>query len=116
VAAFFDRRGIVGQRAQVAGVRAPHRVRRLFEFVERERRFLLAELSSVKGLMPLLMRRRNQQRRTAEELFQIRAHLRRLSKLSPYFAVFVMPGGFALLPVLAWWLDRRRARRPPSSA
>jgi len=23
----------------------------------------------------------------------------------------LMPGGFAALPVLAWWLDRRRAQR-----
>jgi len=28
-----------------------------------------------------------------------------------------MPGGFAMLPVLAWWLDRRRQRNrvPPAA-
>ena len=85
-------------------------VRRAFELAERERKFLLAELSQIKGLMPILMRRRNKQRWTREELAEIRAHLRRISKLSPYLLMIVMPGGFAALPVLAWWLDRRRKR------
>jgi len=85
-------------------------VRRAFELAERERRFLLAEMSEVSGLMPILMRRRNKQNWTPEELAEIRAHLKRLSKLSPYLVVMVMPGGFAALPVLAWWLDRRRNR------
>ena len=39
------------------------------------------------------------------------ALLRRLSRMSPYIAVIVLPGGFAMLPALAWWLDRRRVRR-----
>lgn len=61
--------------------------------------------------MPILMRRRNQQQWTAAELDEIRAQLRRIAKLSPYLVVIVMPGGFAALPLLAWWLDRRRLRR-----
>ena len=86
-------------------------VRRAFELAERERKYLLSEMSQVKGLMPVLMRRRNKQKWTQEELAQIRAHLRRLSRISPYLVIIVMPGGFAILPVLAWWLDRRRNRR-----
>ena len=85
-------------------------VRRAFELAERERKFLLAEMSQVRGLMPILMRRRNKQRWTPEELAEIRAHLKRISELSPYLVILVMPGGFAALPVLAWWLDRRRNR------
>jgi hypothetical protein len=85
-------------------------VRRAFELAERERKFLLAEMSQVRGLMPILMRRRNKQKWTPEELAEIRAHLKRLSDLSPYLVIIVMPGGFAALPVLAWWLDRRRNR------
>ena len=85
-------------------------VRRAFELAERERKFLLSELSQVRGLMPILMRRRNKQQWTPEELAEIRDHLRRISKLSPYLVIIVMPGGFAALPVLAWWLDRRRNR------
>ena len=92
-------------------MRAPAPVRFAFELAERERKRLLAEMSQVRGLMPILMRRRNKQQWTPEELAEIRAHLRRISKLSPYLVVMVMPGGFAVLPVLAWWLDRRRLRR-----
>jgi len=86
-------------------------VRRAFELAERERKFLVAELSQVSGLMPILMKRRNKQQWTSTELAEIRAHLRRIAKLSPYLVVIVLPGGFAALPVLAWWLDRRRLRR-----
>jgi len=38
--------------------------------------------------------------------------MRRLQRMSPYIAVMVLPGGFAMLPALAWWLDRRRGQRP----
>ena len=85
-------------------------IKRAFELAERERKFLLAEMMQVSGLMPILMRRRNKQKWTPEELEQIRAHLKRISQLSPYLVIIVMPGGFAVLPVLAWWLDRRRTR------
>ena len=92
-------------------LRPPAPVLRAFELAERERKFVLSELVQVKGLMPVLMKRRNKQRWTTEDLAEIRSHLRRISKLSPYLVVIVMPGGFAMLPVLAWWLDRRRNRR-----
>ena len=93
-------------------VRAPRPIRRALELAERERRYLLAEMGQVKGLMPVLMKRRNKQKWTPEDLREIRAQVRRISKLSPYLVVIVMPGGFAVPPVLAWWLDRRRNRRP----
>lgn len=92
-------------------MRAPAPILRAFELAERERRFLLSELVQVKGLMPVLMKRRNRQRWSPEDLEEIRAQMRRLSQLSPYLVILVMPGGFAVLPVLAWWLDRRRNRR-----
>ena len=91
-------------------------VRRAFELAERERKFLLAEMSQVRGLMPILMRRRNKQQWSPQELDEIRAHLIRISKLSPYLVIIVMPGGFAALPVLAWWLDRRRNRNRGGAA
>ena len=90
-------------------------IRRAFELAERERKFLLSEMTQVSGLMPILMRRRNRQQWTPEELAEIRAHLRRISQLSPYLVIIVMPGGFAVLPVLAWWLDRRRTRNRPAT-
>jgi hypothetical protein len=92
-------------------MRAPRPLRRVLELAERERRYLLSEMVQVKGLMPVLMKRRNKQKWTREDMAEIRAQLRRLRKLSPYLVVIVMPGGLAMLPVLAWWLDRRRGRR-----
>ena len=92
-------------------LRPPLPIRRAFELAERERKFLLAEMVQVKGLMPVLMKRRNKQAWSPEDLAEIRLQVRRLTKLSPYLVVIVMPGGFAMLPVLAWWLDRRRQRR-----
>lgn len=91
-------------------------VRRAFELAERERKFLLAEMSQIKGLMPVLMKRRNKQKWSDEDIAHIRAQLRRVTRLSPYLVVIVMPGGFVVLPVLAWWLDRRRARRTVNAA
>ena len=89
---------------------------RFYESMDRERRNMLAEIMGVRGLMPLLMKPRNRQKWTAQEKSELREHLRHLSKVSPYIAVVMLPGGFALLPVLAWWLDRRRARRAPTVA
>jgi len=92
-------------------LRAPAPVLRAFELAERERKFILSELVQVKGLMQVLMKRRNKQHWSPEDIGEIRAHIQRLSKLSPYLVIIVMPGGFAMLPILAWWLDRRRNRR-----
>ncbi|KPK07309.1 MAG: hypothetical protein AMJ64_06990 [Betaproteobacteria bacterium SG8_39] len=79
-------------------------------FVARERRYLRSEMAQVRGLMPLLMKRRNRLPWTLAERAELRGHLKRLSVISPYLMCFVMPGGLALLPALAWWLDRRRPR------
>jgi hypothetical protein len=78
---------------------------------ERERKRLLAEAVQIKGLMPLLMKRRNGQRWTREDRAELRVHFRRLSELSPYLVVVVLPGAPLTLPLLAWWLDRRRQNR-----
>lgn len=81
------------------------------ELAARERRRLLTEIQSVRGLMPLLMKPRNQQRWTRAERAVIAQHLKRVSLLSPYLVLLVMPGGFLAWPLLAWWMDRRRAPR-----
>ncbi len=83
----------------------------LRDLQERERKRLLAEAVQIKGLMPLLMKHRNGQRWTKEEKAELRSQLRRLAELSPYLVVVVLPGAPLTLPVLAWWLDRRRLRR-----
>ena len=78
--------------------RAASAIRRVFEFARRERKFVLNELAQVKGLMPLLMKRRNRVKWTPEDLAEIRAHVSRLRWLSPYLAALLLPGGFFALP------------------
>lgn len=68
-------------------------------------------MRAMSGLMPLLMKQRNGYRWTREDKREIKAQLRNLALISPYLTLAVMPGGFFVLPVLAWWLDRRRQKR-----
>ena len=78
----------------------------MIELVERLREFV-----QVRGLMPLLMKRRNGGNWTSSERTALQQQLRALAHLSPYLVVLVMPGSFMVLPMLAWWLDRRRNQR-----
>lgn len=84
---------------------------RVWALQNRERLRLSSEMSHVRGLMPLLMKQRNGYRWSDADRKKIRMQLRRLASLSPYLVLFVSPGGFLALPVLAWWLDRRRIKR-----
>jgi hypothetical protein len=77
----------------------------------RHKRHILSEFAQVKGLMPLLMKPRNEQHWTSQDKHELLLHLNRLSRISVYVAVLVMPGGFILMPAMAWWLDRRRGQR-----
>jgi hypothetical protein len=73
---------------------------------------ILMEVLSVKGLMQLLMKTRNTDKKwTRGEQKEIKVHLRNISKIIPLIALFSFPGGSILLPVLAEALDRRRTRR-----
>ena len=85
-------------------------VKALRDLSVREKQHLIGEIMQVRGLMPLLMKPRNKQQWSASDKAQLAQHLRRLSRISPYLVVLVMPGGFFMLPALAWWLDRRRNR------
>lgn len=84
---------------------------RLLAAQQRERDLVLAEFVKVRGLMPLLMKHRNGGVWTRAERAELQEQLRALAHLSPYLVLLALPGSFALLPVLAWWLDRRRHRR-----
>jgi hypothetical protein len=88
-----------------------------YAVMDRERLNMQREFASVQGLMPLLMKPRNRQKWSREDKRELAQHMRRMAQLSPYIAVIVLPGGLVMLPVLAWWLDRRRGRsaRPQAS-
>jgi hypothetical protein len=78
----------------------------------RQRELILPQVLAVQGLMHLLMKPRNTGRIwTLDERRQIRRHLWTLVRFVPVFAVFLLPGGLLLLPVLAEVLDRRQAPR-----
>src|SRR5262249_42482190 len=79
--------------------------------LQRERDRIRAEILGIHGLMPLLMKQRNGLSWTAEDRTQLSHHLRQLTDLSPYLVVFLAPGSFVLVPLVAWWLDRRRLKR-----
>ncbi len=73
---------------------------------------ILMEVLSIKGLMQILMKTRNTDEKwTKEEKKEIKMHLRNIAKIVPAVALFSLPGGSLLLPVLAEVLDRRRTRR-----
>lgn len=83
----------------------------LFSLQNRERTHLLEEMTQMRELMPLLMKQRNGYHWTQDDRQHIREHLRHLARISPYIILFVAPGGLFLLPIMAWWLDRRRLKR-----
>ena len=77
------------------------------------KRLWLQSVLGVQGLMQLLMKERNGERWTPEDRLLIRRHLRTLGGLVPVLALFALPGGSLLLPLLAWFLDRRRGGTRP---
>ena len=83
----------------------------MLEAQKRERDQLLQEVVQIRGFMPLLMKRRNGGHWTRNEKQVLRQHIQAFAHLSPYLVVLALPGSFALLPVRAWWLDRRRIQR-----
>lgn len=78
---------------------------------DREKSRIRGEIAQVPGLMALLMKPRNGQKWTRAERAELRAQLRRLSRLGLYLMTAVIPGTSLTLPLLAWWLDRRQRQR-----
>jgi hypothetical protein len=73
---------------------------------------ILMEVLAIRGLMQLLMKTRNTDEKwTREEKIEIKRHLRNIVKIIPAVALFSLPGGSFLLPILAEALDRRKTRR-----
>jgi len=70
----------------------------------------LRDLYHLQGFMRLLMKPRNGMPWTAEDKAAIRFHLKTVAASLPMLAVFTLPGGMLLLPLLAWHLDRRKRK------
>jgi len=72
---------------------------------------ILMEVLSIRGLMQLLMKNRNTDEKwTREEKKEVKRHLRNIAKIIPAIAIFSLPGGSFLLPILAEALARRKTR------
>lgn len=98
--------------AVTSGKRVPPSLtHKVLDAQRREQAILLAELAKVRGLMPLLMKHRNGDSWSRDERRELHEQLRAMAHLSPYLFILMLPGSFVLLPVYAWWLDRRRHHR-----
>jgi hypothetical protein len=88
-----------------------HGYSQLAALQNRQRVELLADVTEIRGFMPLLMKQRNGLHWTSQDRRLISKQLRSLARLGPYAVIILLPGGLLLLPLLAWWLDRRRLKR-----
>lgn len=77
---------------------------------KRETRRFRDELVRIKGAWPLLMKERRGGKWTDEDKARLKEMVRSASAVSPYLFVWAIPGSTALLPFLAWYLDRQRIR------
>lgn len=93
----------------VAGTRRLFTAAKMLQ--EREKLRIREEIAQIPGLMALLMKPRNGLKWTKTERAQLRAQLRRLSRLSIYLALATLPFTSLTLPLVAWWLDRRQQKR-----
>lgn len=91
-------------------------MQRLLATQQRHAREFVADVVQMRGLMPLLMKPRNGEAWTSVEKAELLRQLRILSRISPYLLFLLLPGSALLLPVYAWWLDRRRNARPAQPA
>jgi hypothetical protein len=106
---------LVSESLLVTAMTPRMRLRRLVrlarELHQREHLRVRAEIMRIPGLMALLMKSRNGERWNTEDRALLQAQLRGLGVLSLYIATMAIPGSTLALPLLAWWLDRRRLRR-----
>lgn len=89
---------------------------KLVSLQNRQRAQVLAEITEIRGFMPLLMKQRNGIHWTHKDRRLIMKQMRSLARLSPYAVALLLPGGLLVLPLMAWWLDRRRLQRRAEDA
>jgi hypothetical protein len=97
-------------RLQQFGSACIRQLRGIRTLTERERDHLVSEMAQIRDLMPLLMKQRNGAPWSTDDRAELRRHLTHLKHISPYIVLTLVPGSFIALPMLAWWLDRRRHR------
>lgn len=77
----------------------------------RETKRFRDELAHIKGAWPLLMKERRGGQWTEDDKLRLKGMVRSASSVSPYLAIWAIPGSMVLLPFLAWYLDRQRKRK-----
>jgi len=104
----FDANSTVQFQARMK--RAPQWLCSMMAGNSREKRRLGDELLRIKGAWPLLMKQRRGGKWTPEDKAELKQMVRSASSVSPYVFIWVLPGSVLLLPLLAWYLDRRRKK------
>lgn len=102
----MSRPGVKEEKPRGEGV-----IARLAASQKNQARDLITDVLCMRGLMPLLMKRRNGGRWTKEEKAELQRQLRVFYRVSPLLLFLLLPGSTLLLPAYAWWLDRRHRRR-----
>jgi hypothetical protein len=83
--------------------------------IRKHRNLLLQEARRFDGFMRLLMKQRNTGTKwTKTDKAQLRRYIRGLIFYAPVLCIFLLPGGFFLIPLLAEAVDRRRRSRKPA--
>jgi hypothetical protein len=73
---------------------------------------IMNEARHIEGFMRLLMKQRNTgQKWTLRERMKLKEYIRRLVGYIPVLCIFLLPGGFFLIPILAEIMDRRKRFR-----
>jgi hypothetical protein len=83
--------------------------------ISKNRDLILNEARHAGDFMRLLMKQRNTgEKWSFRERARLRGHLRRLAGYVPILCIFLLPGGFLLVPLLAEIMDRRKRVRVPN--
>ncbi len=83
---------------------------------EKNKALILREGQFLNGFYVLLFKQINTgEKWTKDELKQLRGHFWHLAGYVPVLALFLLPGGSLLLPLLAEFLDRRKGQRQMGS-
>ena len=85
-------------------------LRLIVQATSSERRRLLSACAQAGRLMPLPMKSLEKRQWIAGDKRAVSLGLKHLSRISVYVTVVAVPGGLAILPIMAWWRSRRRGK------